>query len=216
MKSGKSLKERARDRIAQRRCPDSSTFDDYLRIRSSCWIVEERDGDFFCDCPIGMKVILVLFKLSFNCDYCRANFARLLLVSITGQASWRLLLMLGQSHWVRKGEKADQRRFQTVWSDHQPELRLLLLLVWIPFLWMLVSRGLQRKEDILVQMNLSQQPTKECIWILIVQLMLLRNSQICHPLSKSCIHNLILFSLVLAGLNHQRSSQGSQLLHHHL
>ena len=52
----KSLKERAKERIAHRKAPLSSSFDDYLRIRSSCWMLEERDGDFFCDCPVGMKV----------------------------------------------------------------------------------------------------------------------------------------------------------------
>ena len=56
LKSGKSLKERAKERLAHRKVPLSSSFDDYIRIRSSCWILEERDGDFFCDCPVGMKV----------------------------------------------------------------------------------------------------------------------------------------------------------------
>ena len=56
LKSGKSLKERAKERLAHRKVPQSSSFDDYIRIRSSCWILEERDGDFFCDCPVGMKV----------------------------------------------------------------------------------------------------------------------------------------------------------------
>ena len=40
---------------ANRRTPLSSSFDEFLRIRSSCWIIEERDGDMFCDCPVGMK-----------------------------------------------------------------------------------------------------------------------------------------------------------------
>ena len=53
--SGKTLKERAIERIANRRTPLSSSFDEFLRIRSSCWIIEERDGDMFCDCPVGMK-----------------------------------------------------------------------------------------------------------------------------------------------------------------
>ena len=26
-----------------------------MAIRTSCWIIEERDGDFFCDCLKGMK-----------------------------------------------------------------------------------------------------------------------------------------------------------------
>ena len=59
-KTGKSLKERAKERIASRELPTSDNFDDYLRIRSSCWIIEESDRDFFCDCPVGMKVLNVL------------------------------------------------------------------------------------------------------------------------------------------------------------
>ena len=35
---------------------DFSSFDQYMAIRQSCWILEERDGEFFCDCPKGMKV----------------------------------------------------------------------------------------------------------------------------------------------------------------
>jgi hypothetical protein len=42
-------------RIKERSAPSSSTFDEYLETRTSCWIVEERNGDYFCDCPIGMK-----------------------------------------------------------------------------------------------------------------------------------------------------------------
>lgn len=55
-KTGASLKARAKERIASRKVPLSSSFDDYLTVRSSCWILEERDGDFYCDCPVGMKV----------------------------------------------------------------------------------------------------------------------------------------------------------------
>ena len=55
-KSGKSLKERVKERLAHRESPHSSSFDEYIRIRSSCWLLEERDGDYFCDCPVGMKV----------------------------------------------------------------------------------------------------------------------------------------------------------------
>ena len=54
-KSGRTLKERTKDRIQNRAIPSSSSFDEYISMRSSCWILEERDGDYFCDCPIGMK-----------------------------------------------------------------------------------------------------------------------------------------------------------------
>jgi len=53
--SGKSLKELAKTRLANRELPTSPSFDAYLKMRSGCWIIEERDGDFFCDCPVGMK-----------------------------------------------------------------------------------------------------------------------------------------------------------------
>ena len=55
--SGISLKDRLKERLEHRKIPLSGTFDDYIKIRSSCWILEERDEDFFCDCPVGMKVI---------------------------------------------------------------------------------------------------------------------------------------------------------------
>ena len=54
-KSGKTLKERTKIRIKERSVPSSSTFDEYMSTRTSCWILEERDGDFYCDCPKGMK-----------------------------------------------------------------------------------------------------------------------------------------------------------------
>ena len=63
LKSGTSLKERAKKRIKERELPQSATYDDYLELRSSCWIIEERSGDFFCDCPVGMKVMYVHFKI---------------------------------------------------------------------------------------------------------------------------------------------------------
>ena len=56
LKSGTSLKERAKKRLKSRETPESSTFDDYLGARSCCWILEESGGDFYCDCPVGMKV----------------------------------------------------------------------------------------------------------------------------------------------------------------
>ena len=62
--SGKPLKELAKIRIANRELPGSETFDEYIAMRSSCWILEERDGDFFCDCPICMKVVF------YTCIFC--------------------------------------------------------------------------------------------------------------------------------------------------
>lgn len=54
--SGKPLKERAKERIANRAEPTVDDFDEFMQIRKSCWILEERGGDYFCDCPVGMKV----------------------------------------------------------------------------------------------------------------------------------------------------------------
>ena len=51
-----SLKENAKLRMKQRELPDCLSLDEYMSVRSSCWILEEVDGNFFCDCPIGMKV----------------------------------------------------------------------------------------------------------------------------------------------------------------
>ena len=62
LKSGKSLKDRAKERLANRELPLGNSFDDYMRIRTSCWLLEERDGDFYCDCPIGMKVRIMLLN----------------------------------------------------------------------------------------------------------------------------------------------------------
>lgn len=61
--SDKPLKELAKVRLANRELPASTTFDEYIAMRSSCWIIEERDGDFFCDCPVGMKVYIICCKL---------------------------------------------------------------------------------------------------------------------------------------------------------
>ena len=51
----KSLKERAKDRIKQREKPDHNTFQQYLDVRCSCWLLEERNGEYYCDCPVAMK-----------------------------------------------------------------------------------------------------------------------------------------------------------------
>ena len=50
-----NLIQRAKNRISQRKSLDVNSFKEYKDIRTSCWLLEERDNDFFCDCPIGMK-----------------------------------------------------------------------------------------------------------------------------------------------------------------
>ena len=56
LKTGKSLKQRAKERMNEREKPTGDDFDLYMKGRTGCWILEERDGDFYCDCPRGMKV----------------------------------------------------------------------------------------------------------------------------------------------------------------
>ena len=75
LKSGVPLKERAKERLAQRELPSSKDFDEFLRIRSSCWILEERDGIFYCDCPVGMKVLYMSLYIVFYFSCFRANYA---------------------------------------------------------------------------------------------------------------------------------------------
>ena len=41
--SDKSLKERAKERMTNRAVPMVDNFDDSMKIRRSCWILEERD-----------------------------------------------------------------------------------------------------------------------------------------------------------------------------
>ena len=50
-----SLVDRAKQRMNTRASP-SFLYDDYKKARQSCWIIEESGGDFFCDCPVCMKV----------------------------------------------------------------------------------------------------------------------------------------------------------------
>ena len=63
LKSDKSLKERAKERMANRSEPEVEDFDEYMKIRTSCWILEEHDGDYYCDCPRGMKVCFLIICL---------------------------------------------------------------------------------------------------------------------------------------------------------
>ena len=40
-----SLKTRAKKRIEERGRPTAASFQEYRELRSSCWLLEERDGD---------------------------------------------------------------------------------------------------------------------------------------------------------------------------
>ena len=57
-KGEKSLKIRAKERMENRALPSSQNFNEYMEMRTSCWIIEEVQGDYFCDCPICAKVIV--------------------------------------------------------------------------------------------------------------------------------------------------------------
>ena len=58
-----SAMDLAKMRMKLRASPSYASFDHYVKIRTSCWIIEEADGEFYCDCPIGMKVrILITYK----------------------------------------------------------------------------------------------------------------------------------------------------------
>ena len=50
-----TLKEHAKSRMINRLDPDSLSFSQYIEIRKCCWIIEEISGEFYCDCPLGMK-----------------------------------------------------------------------------------------------------------------------------------------------------------------
>ena len=49
------LKALAIERLGQRFQITSNHFDEYVRIRTSCWILEQKGKNFYCDCPIGSK-----------------------------------------------------------------------------------------------------------------------------------------------------------------
>ena len=49
------LKDRCKLRMENRAFPKIKNFDEYVSIRSSCYILEEKNGVFFCDCWKEMK-----------------------------------------------------------------------------------------------------------------------------------------------------------------
>ena len=42
-------------RLEKRSNPQYSSLEEFFQIRRSCWLVEQINGDFYCDCPIGIK-----------------------------------------------------------------------------------------------------------------------------------------------------------------
>ena len=52
---GSKLQDRARERLLHRECHSTTSFEEYAKMRTSCYIIEEKEGDFFCDCYEGSK-----------------------------------------------------------------------------------------------------------------------------------------------------------------
>ena len=50
-----SLKDLVRLRLTKRRNPAYDSFEEFLAVRTSCHLVEEVNGDYFCDCREGIK-----------------------------------------------------------------------------------------------------------------------------------------------------------------
>ena len=49
------LKELAKSRMLNRFATVADTFDNFMMDRKLCWIVEEMEGEFYCDCCMGIK-----------------------------------------------------------------------------------------------------------------------------------------------------------------
>ena len=54
-KTDRTLKERCKERMDSRALNKSASFHDFVSLRTSCYILEEKNGIFFCDCWEGMK-----------------------------------------------------------------------------------------------------------------------------------------------------------------
>ena len=63
---GSRLQDRARERILNRECPSTTSFEEYSKMRTSCYKIEEREGEFFCDCYEGSKGKLCKHSVGMN------------------------------------------------------------------------------------------------------------------------------------------------------
>ena len=52
---GEELKEAAKDALKRMDDTNYDIFEDYKKVRSKVWIIEETEHDFFCNCFIGLK-----------------------------------------------------------------------------------------------------------------------------------------------------------------
>ena len=51
----KPLKQKILEKLEERRYPSTKPWDEKKKILTACYFLEERDGDFFCDCFEGIK-----------------------------------------------------------------------------------------------------------------------------------------------------------------
>ena len=54
-KNNKPLKEKIKEKLEERKYPSEKTWDEKKSILTGCYFLEERQGDFFCDCFEGIK-----------------------------------------------------------------------------------------------------------------------------------------------------------------
>ena len=57
-----SLIDLVRLRLTKRRVPTFDSLKEYVRIRTSCHLVEEIDGQFFCDCRSNKLPLFLKFR----------------------------------------------------------------------------------------------------------------------------------------------------------
>ena len=62
-----TLRELAKKRLVNR-YSTLTTFDDHIKLRESCYLVERVEDEFYCDCLMGMKV-----RRFFNCIFIYYN-----------------------------------------------------------------------------------------------------------------------------------------------
>lgn len=62
-----SLKDLVRLRLIKRITPTYASLEEFLKIRNSCHLVEEINGEFFCDCRDGIKGRVKFGKINIFC-----------------------------------------------------------------------------------------------------------------------------------------------------
>ena len=70
---GKTLPEIFAKRLEERNRNTATSFDEYMKVRDSCWVLEQKDEDFYCDCPGGMKVRGIDNRPCVYCINCRES-----------------------------------------------------------------------------------------------------------------------------------------------